>query len=97
MAAHAQVVYPALADVPPGAYLVHSCSQDVCPPSDAVSFQGAQQRCFDAACKLLETTILTNDLAARFWCADRDGGLLCTHVVLQLSMQWVAHTIPSGS
>lgn len=65
-----QVVYPALPDVPPGAYLVHGCSQAACPPSDAVSFQGAQQRCFDAACKLLETNVLANDSAAYFWCAE---------------------------
>jgi hypothetical protein len=62
-------VYPSLPEVPLEAYLVHSCAQEACTPSDAVSFQGAQQRCFDAGCELLQTVVLNNESAPYFWCA----------------------------
>jgi hypothetical protein len=69
-------VYPALLEVPFAAYLVHSCTRDACSPSDAMSFQGSQQQCFDAACKLLDTVIPTGNSAAYFWCADCEGCII---------------------
>lgn len=69
-AAAPQVVYPVVPQVPPEAYLLQSCPQATCSASDAAAVERSQQRCFDAACSLLETVVPSGDAPAYFWCVD---------------------------